>query len=1098
MKQRIQELLLLGAILFGDQPQTVDAIYKDDVGVLDFSIATAGHGAVGWSWSNDEVFLTTDLPRQGASSTSSSSSSSSSTSCYVASRTIRDGSLAWRRNVCSVPDEGTQAHSVVVGSSSNDDGSDGDALFTVDNTGIARAWTVEHGDLLWDAKVPNRNRSDSAAAAAAPKLFFVTNNSGNYAAVAASNELVFLDASTGATKGTISVPAAKDGQHIEWLFVLSSPSSDKLSMMYATVEDDDGDDDDDNDSSSDGTIRDLFVGTHAIGDAGAARFGPGKFKTKDPLVVSSWTTVGDASNFHAWAITASGAVGHLHGGNSEVLPAGSWDDSWTTVVGVATLPEDPSVVRVSGTSSSDPDAEATMKVFRYDDSTSSWKPILGGSHDKTSNANSNSNSNSAVAFAPKLGVVVTAPTGGRSVEVYDYQSGKALEIVGDVFGADGDSVAVVSVQESGSEESPNTATILIGTERGSSILFSVTKNADDNTNSVALKVLWTAEEGLANLSSAIILDASHLGSDDLVEEKSDELAYRLSIAGRLKAQWQEIGVVLSTANGLIGSSGDENNYRDHLFGFLKVSALLSSKSHKMWGMSTSGADRGSIRWSLDLPKTALWHSMVHGTTNAAKAAHGIHGDTHSREILVLSASPNKVDWMCIDGTSGAINAQDSIPITAPIQQVVPVYGTSIGGGCRQASLLLGEDLSLTVVPQDAPTNGLITNQLQKTPNGLYTHTIDKVANNVESYRVASSDNGFFASPVGMASFEGEQIVTVAYPMRHEDMQSMSTILGDNSLLLKYINPHLAVVVTVVSESDHKSAMATDVATALDKKETKRKPMGVGAPGSSTDQQQQSNNEQLPNMFVNLVDTVSGRVLYRHSHSNVDADKKISVVVSENWVIYTYVNVKRRRTEIGVLSLHEGMIQPKGLTYFAHPEQSSSFSSFDPRESSPVVLAKVYAFPKAITALGVTSTKQGISRQNILLASADGALSTINKMILETRRPVGDAKPEEKKEGLMPYKELIPESPLFSLNYNQTMEPFTKIVSATTSLESQSLVFGFGGPDLFFTRTSPTKGFDLLPETFNKVLVGGTTVGIVIALFVVKRMGTKKALKQGWS
>ena len=98
---------------------------------------------------------------------------------------------------------------------------------------------------------------------------------------------------------------------------------------------------------------------------------------------------------------------------------------------------------------------------------------------------------------------------------------------------------------------------------------------------------------------------------------------------------------------------------------------------------------------------------------------------------------------------------------------------------------------------------------------------------------------------------------------------------------------------------------------------------------------------------------------------------------------------------------------------------------------------------------------------------------------------------------MPYRELIPESPLFSLTYNQTMEPFTSIVSTTTSLESQSLVFGFGGPDLFFTRTSPTKGFDLLPENFNKVMVGATTVGIVIALFVVQRMGKKKALKQGW-
>ena len=337
--------------------------------------------------------------------------------------------------------------------------------------------------------------------------------------------------------------------------------------------------------------------------------------------------------------------------------------------------------------------------------------------------------------------------------------------------------------------------------------------------------------------------------------------------------------------------------------------------------------------------------------------------------------------------------------------------------------------------------------------------VDKVTNKIESFRVAHATNGdhkFVARSVGLTSFAGEQIIKVAYPLRHEGVQSMSTILGDNSLLLKYINPHMAVVVTVLVEKDHQ--VSTKVALALEKGKHEKKPVGAGAPGSSTVlQSSEKGSDDLPNMFVNLVDTVSGRILYRHSHSDIDEDKKVSVVVSENWVIYTYVNAKTRRTEIGVLTLHEGMIDPKGLTFFARPERSTSFSSFDARESKPVVLSKVYAFPKAVTALGVTSTRQGISRQNILLASSDGALSTINKMILETRRPVGEAKTDEKKEGLLPYQELIPESPLFSLTYNQTNEPFTSLVSTTTSLESQSLVFGFGGPDIFFTRTSPTKG-----------------------------------------
>ncbi|OEU21827.1 DUF1620-domain-containing protein [Fragilariopsis cylindrus CCMP1102] len=882
-------LIVLISVLIGDEG--VNAMYKDDVGVLDFSIATAGHGPIGVVHTNNKngIVITTDKP-----------TTTTTTSCFVAGRQINDGSLVWRRNVCSVPDEDAQAHAIAVG---NDDDDDADAFYTVDNVGIVRAWTIENGDLLWDTRIH--------AAAAAPKLW-VTKVGGTttYVAVAsAEDELVFLNAETGTIVDKVSASKSTgNGQRVEWLSVLSSSTSTSMiKIIFSKVQ------------VVDGTIQT------------------------------------------------------------------------------------------------------------------------------------------------------------------------------DMFGADGDSVVVSSLLECSS--SSGKMTVLLGTERGSTTLFSLETTGDDGV--VNVKVHWTAEEGLASLSSAIVLDASHLGSDDLVEEK-DAVSRKLSLAGRLNSQWEDVVGMLSTANGLINNNAVNFSYRDHLFGFVKVAALLSPKVHRIWGMSTAGKDRGSIRWSLDLPKKAIWHSMVHGTTNSAKATHGIHGDTHSREILVLSVSSASVDWMCIDGTSGAINSQDSIKISSPVVQVLPVYGTNTGG-CRQASILLGEDLSLTVVPADTETNALIKKQLYKTPNGLYTHKIDKVANKVESYRVAHTeeDDKFVARSIGLTSFAGEQIVKVAYPLRHEDVKSMSTILGDNSLLLKYINPHMTVVVTVLSDSEHQTA--TTVATALEKERNgkAKKPVGAGAPGSSIPPSSQNGSEDLPNMFINLVDTVSGRVLYRHSHSNVDGDKKVSVVISENWVIYTYVNEKTRRTEIGVLTLHEGMIEPKGLTFFARPEQSTSFSSFDARESKPVVLSKVYAFPKAVTALGVTSTRQGISRQNILIASSDGALNTINKMILETRRPVGEAKPEEKKEGLMPYRELIPESPLFSLTYNQTNEPFTSIISTATSLESQSLVFGFGGPDLFFTRTSPTKGFDVLPETFNKILVGSTTAGIVIALLVVQRMGKKKTLKQGW-
>merc|ERR1712032_358405 len=94
------------------------------------------------------------------------------------------------------------------------------------------------------------------------------------------------------------------------------------------------------------------------------------------------------------------------------------------------------------------------------------------------------------------------------------------------------------------------------------------------------------------------------------------------------------------------------------------------------------------------------------------------------------------------------------------------------------------------------------------------------------------------------------------------------------------------------------------------------------------------------------------------------------IINENWIIYSFFNDDTRRTELGVLSLHEGMIDKNGITAFSSPEQSLSFSSMNARESNPVVLAKTYGLSKPVTAIGVTKTRGGISARHVLVATAD--------------------------------------------------------------------------------------------------------------------------------
>lgn len=192
-----------------------------------------------------------------------------------------------------------------------------------------------------------------------------------------------------------------------------------------------------------------------------------------------------------------------------------------------------------------------------------------------------------------------------------------------------------------------------------------------------------------------------------------------------------------------------------------------------------------------------------------------------------------------------------------------------------------------------------------------------------------------------------------------------------------------------------------------------------------------------------------------------------------------------------------MIDSKGITAFTSPDQTEIFSSLDARTSKPVVLAKTYSLAKPATALGMTLSRGGISSRRLLLATIDGHITGVERKVIDPRRPIGQLKDSEKKEGLHQYTELIPVVSLMSLSYNQTVESVSSIISAPTHLESQSLILAFGGSDIFFARTSPSRGFDLLPDSFNRILLSIVVIAIFVGLVVVQRMVSKKVKKSGW-
>merc|ERR1712087_216987 len=113
-----------------------------------------------------------------------------------------------------------------------------------------------------------------------------------------------------------------------------------------------------------------------------------------------------------------------------------------------------------------------------------------------------------------------------------------------------------------------------------------------------------------------------------------------------------------------------------------------------------------------------------------------------------------------------------------------------------------------------------------------------------------------------------------------------------------------------------------------------------------------------------------------------AGTKVPVVISENWVVYAFFNQRTRRTDVGVLTLHEGMIDKNGITAFSAPEQELSFSSLE--SAKPIVLSKTYGLSKAISALGITTTKAGISSKQILFGTANDQVISIDRRMMDPR------------------------------------------------------------------------------------------------------------------
>uniref|UniRef100_W5MAJ0 ER membrane protein complex subunit 1 n=1 Tax=Lepisosteus oculatus TaxID=7918 RepID=W5MAJ0_LEPOC len=340
-----------------------------------------------------------------------------------------------------------------------------------------------------------------------------------------------------------------------------------------------------------------------------------------------------------------------------------------------------------------------------------------------------------------------------------------------------------------------------------------------------------------------------------------------------------------------------------------------------------------------------------------------------------------------------------------------------------------------------PSTKNVLQQLQEMASSIFFYLVDSAQGRLAGFRLRKDLSTELIWEVVIPT-EVQRIVAVKGKRANEHVHSQGRVMGDRSVLFKYLNPNLLAVVT-----------------------------------ESTDAHQERSF-----VGIYLIDGVTGRII--HEAVQRKARGPVHFVHSENWVVYEYWNTKLRRNEFSVLELFEGTEQ----------YNSSAFSSLD-RPHAPQVLQQSYIFPSTISTLEATLTEKGITSRHLLVGLPSGAILSLPKMFLDPRRPEVPSE-QSREENLIPYAPEMPIRTEWFINYNQTVSRVRGIYTAPSGLESTCLVVAYG-LDIYQTRVYPSKQFDVLKDDYDYVLISSVLFGLVFATMITKRLAQVKLLNRAW-
>ncbi|EMR08015.1 hypothetical protein PNEG_03457, partial [Pneumocystis murina B123] len=293
----------------------------------------------------------------------------------------------------------------------------------------------------------------------------------------------------------------------------------------------------------------------------------------------------------------------------------------------------------------------------------------------------------------------------------------------------------------------------------------------------------------------------------------------------------------------------------------------------------------------------------------------------------------------------------------------------------------------------------------------------------------------------------ESIISLSFRNKNEKIASIGRVLGDRSVLYKYLNSHFLAVAT--------------------------------------------GNEEDSKLNIYLIDMVKGMILHTNHYNSVDISKGVEILLTENWIVYQFwIEKPTKGYQIVISELYESETRNKRNK----GENSTSIYNIP----LPFVISQAYLYPRRIHAFTSVLTRYGITSRDIISYIDSNQIIIIPKKLLDPQRPIltSNKIPSESIKGLIPYDVNLFIDSKIIISCKNEVYGIKNILSSPTLLESTSLILAYGH-DIFFTYVTPSNSFDVLNPSFNKFQLLLTIFLLIVGLFLLRSIIKVKLLKKKW-